>query len=136
MVASMYVKSQAPDGYTIYAASDTVAVKSVIPNAQIDIRKDFTPIAPSNAAPLIVLVNPEQVKATTIPELIAEAKANPGKLYYGSYGVGSGSHLFMAILCNDAKIDMVHVPYQGTTQAVQETAAGRVQVTATILSTG
>jgi len=135
MVASLYVKAQPADGYTIYAASDTVAVKSVLPNAQIDIRKDFTPIAPGNVAPLVVLVNPEQVKATTLPELIAEAKANPGKLNYGSYGVGSGSHLFMAIFCNDAKIDMVHVPYQGTAQAVQETAAGRVQVTATIVST-
>jgi tripartite-type tricarboxylate transporter receptor subunit TctC len=135
MVASLYVKQQPADGYTIYAGSDTVAVKSVIPNAQIDIRKDFTPIAPSNLAPLVVLVNPDQVKATTLPELIAEAKANPGKLNYGSYGVGSGSHLFMAILCNDAKVDMVHVPYQGTAQAVQAAAAGQVQVTATIVST-
>jgi len=135
MVASLYVKTQPADGYTIYAVSNSVTVKSVIPNAQIDIRKDFTSIVLGSFSPLLILVNPEQVKATTMGELIAEAKANPGKLNYGSYGVGSGAHMFMALWLNDAKADMVHVPYQGTAQAVSETAAGRVQVTATILAT-
>ena len=135
MVASLYVKTQPADGYTIYAVSNSVTEKSVIPNAQIDIRKDFTPIAPSNLAPLVVLVNPDQVKATTMAELVAEAKAKPGQINYASYGVGSGSHMFMEILLNSTGAKMVHVPYQGTAQAVSETAAGRVQVTATIVAT-
>jgi tripartite-type tricarboxylate transporter receptor subunit TctC len=134
MVASLYVKNQPPDGYTIYAVSNAVTVKSVIPNAQIDIRKDFVPIAPGSKGPLIILVNPDKVKANTIPELIAEARSKPGQLNYGSYGVGSGAHMFMEMLINETKVNIVHVPYQGTGQALQETAAGRVDITASILA--
>ena len=136
MVASLYIKNLAGDGYTFYALSNSVTVKSLVPNAQIDIRKDFLPIAPSNVGPLLVVVNPDLIKARTIPELIAEVKAKPGELNYASYGIGTGPHMFMEILLNAAKAKMVHVPYQGTAQAALDTAGGRVQVTATILATG
>jgi tripartite-type tricarboxylate transporter receptor subunit TctC len=82
---------------------------------------------------MLITVNSEQIKARTLAELIAEARARPGQINYASYGVGSGSHLFFEMLKNEAKINMVHVPYQGDTQAATETAAGRTQVTGTIL---
>jgi tripartite-type tricarboxylate transporter receptor subunit TctC len=134
MVASLFVKSQSPDGYTMYAASNSVTIKSVIPNAQIDIRKDFTPIIAPSISPMLILVNAEQVKATTIRELLAEARAKGGEMNYASYGIGSGAHMFMEMLLNENKVKMVHVPYQGTAQAAADTAGGRVQVTGTILA--
>lgn len=134
MVASLYVKGYQGDGYMFYAVSNSVTVKSLVPNAQIDIRKDFMPIAPSNLGPLLVVVNPDQMKARSIPEFIAEIRARPGELNYASYGVGTGPHMFMEILLNATKTKMVHVPYQGTAPAALDTAAGRVQATATILA--
>lgn len=134
MVASNWVKNQPADGYTIYVVSSAVTVKSMTPSNNVDIRKDFTPIAPSNIAPMLILVNAEQVKATTLKELLAEAKAKNGEMNYASYGIGSGAHMFMELLLNEAKVKMVHVPYQGTAQAAADTAGGRVQVTGTILA--
>jgi tripartite-type tricarboxylate transporter receptor subunit TctC len=95
MAASQYVKSQPADGYTIYGVSSTVAVKSVIPGAQIDIRKDFTPIALSHSSHLLFVVNPDVTKARTLKDFLAEAQSRPGELNYGSYGIGSGSHVLM-----------------------------------------
>jgi tripartite-type tricarboxylate transporter receptor subunit TctC len=135
MVAALHVKEQPPDGYTIYVASNALTLRSVIPNAQIDVRKDFTPIAPSGASPLVIAVNSEQIRATTIKELLDEARARPGQINYASYGVGSGAHMFMEMLLNEAKVKMVHVPYQSSAQAAAETAAGRVQVVGNILVT-
>lgn len=133
-VSALYVKSQPADGYTIYAASNTTLIKSLGKDPQIDIRKDFTPIAPNNIAPMLIMVNSEQVKATTLQELLAEARAKPGRMDYASYGVGSGSHMFFELLKFKAKVSMVHIPYQGTAQAAADTAAGRTQVTGTILA--
>jgi len=135
MVSALHVKTSAPDGYTMYAASNTTTIRSLGKDPQVDIRKDFTPIAPSNIAPMLIMVNPEQIKATTLPELIKEARARPGRIDYASYGVGSGAHMFFEMLKYEAKIHMLHIPYQGTAQAAADTAAGRTQVTGTILAT-
>jgi tripartite-type tricarboxylate transporter receptor subunit TctC len=132
-VASQFVKAQPPDGYTIYLATNQLTVKSVVPNAQVDIRRDFTPIAPTAYSPFIIAVNAEQIKATTLQELIAEAKSRPGQINYASYGIGSGAHMLMAMILNEAKVSMVHVPYQGTAQAVADTVGGRTQVTVSIV---
>ena len=83
---------------------------------------------------MLILVNAEQVKATTMRELLAEARAKGGEMNYASYGIGSGAHMFMEMLLNENKVKMVHVPYQGTAQAAADTAGGRVQVTGTILA--
>lgn len=134
MVASLYVKQQPADGYTIYQLSNTAVVRSVVPNAQIDIRKDFTPISLALYSPLIITVNAEQTKAATVRDFLAEVRAKPGVLNYGSYGVGSGGHLFMEILLNEANAKMVHVPFQGTAQAVAANVAGDVHTTTSIVA--
>ena len=134
-VSALHVRQQPPDGYTIYAVSNTTLIKSLGKDAQIDIRKDFAPIAPNNIAPMLIMVNSEQIKATTLKELLDHARANPGKIDYASYGIGSGSHLFFELLKYKAKVSMVHIPYQGTAQAAADTAAGRTHVTGTILAT-
>lgn len=133
-VAMMHVKSQPADGYTLYYGTSTSVARSLAPNSQVDLRRDFTPVGPTTATPLIFAVNAEQIKATTLKELIEEARANPGKLNYASYGVGSAAHVTTALLLLETKTSMVHVPYQGTAQATADTAAGRAQVTVTILT--
>lgn len=134
LVSALYVKNQAPDGYTFYMASNTLISRSVEPNAQIDARKDFTPIVPSAASTIVLAVNSDQVKATTLKEFIDEVRAKPGQLNYASYGIGSSSNVGMELLLYEAKIKMVHIPYQGSAPAALDTAAGRAQATVTITS--
>lgn len=133
-LALQYAKSQPADGYTLYYGSSTSVARSLAPNSNVDLRKDFTPIGPTTVSPLILVVNADQIKANTVRELVDEARANPGKLNYASYGVGSGAHVSLAMLALEAKVSMVHVPYQGTAQATTDTVGGRVQMTATIVS--
>jgi len=132
-VASQYVRSQPPDGSTFYQLSTTAIVRSVA-RPDIDIRKDFTPIACITNAPLVLAVS-DQVKARNLKELVDEARARPGEINYGSYGFGSGAHLIFEYLAHEAGVKMTHVPYQGSAQAVQDTVAGRVQVTGAIVAT-
>lgn len=135
MVGSLYVKTQPADGYTMVMASNTLTVRSLVKDAQVDVRKDYTPISLTSIAPLVIAVNAEQVKATTFRGLMDEARANPGKLNYGSYGIGSGAHMFMELMLNEHKVSMVHVPFQGTAQATLDAAAGRIQVNPTLYPT-
>ena len=135
MVGSLYVKAQPADGYTMVMASNTLTVRSLVKDAQVDVRKDYTPISLTSIAPLVIAVNTEQVKATTFKGLMDEARAKPGQLNYGSYGIGSGAHMFMELMLNEAKVSMVHVPFQGTAQASLEAASGRIQVNPTLYPT-
>ena len=134
LVSALHVKSQAPDGYTFYMASNTLISRSVEPNAQIDARKDFTPIVPSAASTIVLAVNSDQVKATTLKEFVDEVRAKPGQLNYASYGIGSSSNVAMELLLYEAKLKIVHIPYQGSAPAALDTAAGRAQATVTITS--
>lgn len=133
MIASLFVKSQPPDGYTTYVLSNSAVVKSLVDNAQIDIRKDFTTIGAITISPMMITVNAEKIKARNLKEFLDEAKANPGKLNYASFGMGSGAHVFMEMLSSAAKVQMTHVPYQGTAQSVAATAAGDVHITGSLL---
>ena len=135
LVSALHVKAQPADGYTIYMASNTLISRSVEPNAQIDARKDFTPIVPAAASTIALAVNTDQVKATTLKEFIDEVRAKPGQLNYASYGIGSSSNVAMELLLYEAKLKMVHVPYQGSAPAAADTVAGRTQATITITST-
>jgi tripartite-type tricarboxylate transporter receptor subunit TctC len=134
-VASLYVKGRPADGYTLYAASNQVVVRSAAPNAQIDARRDFTPISPIGGQPFMIAVNTDQIKATNIRELMDEARRRPGQINYASYGIGSGAHLLMAMLLNEAQVSMTHVPYKSTAQSVADTVAGVTQVTIGIMPT-
>ena len=134
LVSALYVKSQAPDGYTFYMASNTLISRSVEPNAQIDARKDYSPIVPAAASTIVLAVNTDQVKATTLKEFIDEVRSKPGQLNYASYGIGSSSNVAMELLLYEAKLKMVHIPYQGSAPAALDTAAGRAQATVTITS--
>ena len=92
-----------------------------------DITRELAPISLIAAPPYIVVVNPSLPVKTTA-ELIAYARQNPGKLSFGSFGVGSASHLSGALFQQMAGIDMLHVPYRGTGPAVTDLLGGRIQV--------
>jgi len=126
-IGTGYVAKSAPDGNTLIlaAASHTIA-GSLYARLPYDPLKDFTPVAHIGNVDYVLLVS-STVPAKTLRDFIAYAKANPGKLNYASAGNGSATHLSMAYFCAMAEIDMVHVPYKATGEAVNEVLAGRAQ---------
>jgi tripartite-type tricarboxylate transporter receptor subunit TctC len=126
-IGTGYVAKSAPDGNTLIlaAASHTIA-GSLYTRLPYDPLKDFTPVAHIGNVDYVLLVS-STVPAKTMAEFIAYAKANPGKLNYASAGNGSATHLSMAYFCAMAGIEMVHVPFKATGEAVNEVLAGRAQ---------
>jgi tripartite-type tricarboxylate transporter receptor subunit TctC len=117
----------APDGYTLVMGSTgTIAMApSVYPNVGYDPRKDFAPIGLIARSAIVLVVGPS-VPARTVQELIALGKKEPGKLTYGSGGVGSGNHLFGALFASMADIKMTHVPFRGANPAINDVMGGHV----------
>jgi tripartite-type tricarboxylate transporter receptor subunit TctC len=128
-IATRQVARAAPDGYTlVLGGTGTLAVNPTLyDNVGYDPRKDFAPVGLIGTGQLIVLVNPS-VPAKTIPELIALAKKEPGKLSYASAGVGSGIHLGAVLFEQMAGIQLTHVPYRGTGPALTDLIGGHVQI--------
>ena len=124
-IGNAMVAKSAPDGNTLLlsAASHTITghVYAKLPYHPI---RDFTAVAHIGTVDYVLMVNPA-LPAKTVAEFIAYAKANPGKLNYASAGAGSATHLSMAYFASLTGIDMVHVPYKGTNEAVNEVLAGR-----------
>ena len=125
--AALAAKSPA-DGYTIFMGliSTHAINQTLYKNLPYDPIRDFQPISLVAKAPLILLVNPT-VPATSTRELIAYAKANPGKLNFASAGNGSASHIAMAMFASMANINLTHVPYRGSAPAQVDLMAGAVQ---------
>jgi tripartite-type tricarboxylate transporter receptor subunit TctC len=122
------VANSPPDGYTLLVTASTIVQnRSLFATIPYDPVKDFTPVVPLAIGRLALVVNPS-VAAKTVKELIALAKANPGKLNYASPGNGTPHHLAMELFKSKAGIDLVHVPYKGTAGAVQDLLGGQVQV--------
>jgi len=118
-----------PDGYTwMMLTSQLFVATSVYRDLKFDLDQDFVSIALIGTVPFVQMVNP-QVPAKSIPELIALAKAQPGKLRYGSAGAGASEHLSGVMFTRMTGTDMLHVPYKGIPQAIVDTLAGEVQLT-------
>jgi tripartite-type tricarboxylate transporter receptor subunit TctC len=100
---------------------------TLMPNAPFNWDKDFKPVTLLAYAPNVLVVHPS-VPANNVAELLALAKAQPGKLSYGSPGIGSSLHLIGELLKREAKIDLLHVAYKGTTQAMQDLIGGQIQM--------
>ncbi|HUI97961.1 MAG TPA: tripartite tricarboxylate transporter substrate binding protein [Xanthobacteraceae bacterium] len=117
----------APDGHTLVFVAASAAVNvSLFKNLTFDLRRDIAPVAGLVDFPLVLLANP-QVPVKTVAELIAYAKANPGKVSIGSFGTGTTSHVAGELFKQLAGIDMVHVPYRGGAALATDLMAGRVQ---------
>ena len=115
-----------PDGYTIVLATASIAVSpSLYSNPGYDAVKDLAPVARLTTIPNILLVHPS-VPAKTLRQFINLARARPGKLNFGSGGAGTTNHLANELLKHLEKIDIVHVPYKGVTQAMTAMMGGEV----------
>ena len=118
----------APDGYSLLALSAGQVINTALyPKLNYNLEKDFDAVGLMAAAPLILVVHPS-LPVKTVTELIAFAKARPGKLYYASSGNGSSPHLSAEMFKLQAGIDIVHVPYRGSPQAVTDLIAGETSL--------
>ena len=116
------------DGYTLLLMSNTHTVnESLMPQKPFVLMRDFVGVAPINYSDLVLVV-PPSVKATTIAELVAEAKAAPGKMNYASSGPGTPYHMAGELFKAMAGIDVVHVPYKGSGEARAGVLGGQVQM--------
>ncbi|MBO1113504.1 tripartite tricarboxylate transporter substrate binding protein [Bordetella petrii] len=117
-----------PDGYTLMlTATHHVINPSLYKNLRYDTRKDFTPIAEVAAVPNVLVVNPS-FPAQNVQQLIAYAKAHPGKVNFGSSGTGGANHLSGELFKSMAGIDMVHIPYKGAAPALNDLLGGQIPV--------
>jgi tripartite-type tricarboxylate transporter receptor subunit TctC len=118
-IGAAYVARSAPDGTTLMMSS----------TASLDYKnlKQFAPVALVSASPYVVVVNP-RLGVSNIRELIALAKAQPGKLSFGSSGEGSASHLTVELFKQIAGVELLHVPYKGTGQAVSDLLGGTISL--------
>jgi tripartite-type tricarboxylate transporter receptor subunit TctC len=115
-----------PDGYTLLVTSSAIAVSpSLYKKLDYDAARDFAPIARLAEIPNVLIVNPS-VQAKTLKEFVSVARANPGKLNFGSGGAGTTNHLANELLMSLEKIQMVHVPYKGASVAVFSLIGGEV----------
>lgn len=129
-IAAQFVAKSAPDGYTfMMLATPTLLAPHLYKSAGYDVIKDFAPVASVYDLPIVVVVNPTVLPdVKTLPDLIAKAKAEGGKLNYTSSGPGSFGHLTMEMLKELGKFDMQHIAYKGGTPAVTDLLGGQVPV--------
>ena len=130
-IAAARVAKAAPDGYTLVATGDAALTTNVTlygKQLPYDPLKDLAPITLATLSTNILVVHPS-LPVRNVKELVALAKANPGKLSYASAGSGSSQHLGGELLKKRAGIDIVHIPYKGGPIAMQDVLAGRVEMT-------
>jgi len=117
-----------PDGYTLLLVNSQNAINVVLyEKLNFDFSRDIAPVGMVESVPLVMEVHPS-VPARTIPEFIAYAKANPGKLNMASAGIGGPQHIAGELFKFMAGVDLTHIPYKGSTPAVTDLVAGQVQV--------
>jgi len=128
-VATEAVVNSQPDGYTLLMVSTPHAINATVyEKLNFNFIRDIAPVASIyRDAPGVMEVNPS-FPAKTVPEFIAYAKANPGKINMASAGVGSGNHIYGELFKMMAEVDMLHVPYRGTVPALTDLISGQIQV--------
>ena len=127
-IATEAVARAAPDGYTLLQLVTSHAINATLyDRLNFNITRDITPVASIAQVPLVMVVHPS-VPASTIPEFIAYARANPGRINMASAGVGTPQHVAGELFKMMAGIDMTHVPYRGNAPALTDLVGGQVQV--------
>jgi tripartite-type tricarboxylate transporter receptor subunit TctC len=119
--------NSAPDGYTLLSTGGSMAINSVFKKFEKDVRTAVVPVAQMSSQPYMIYV-PVSSPISTIKDLLAEAKKNPGKLTYGSTGIGSVIHLGMEIIEHQGGVDMIHIPYKGSAAPIADLTSGRLSV--------
>jgi tripartite-type tricarboxylate transporter receptor subunit TctC len=128
LVGTDAVAKSAPDGYTLLLMSNTHTVnESLIPDKPFQLLRDFVPVAPLNYSDLVMVIHPS-VPAATLKEFIALAKSKPGALNYASSGPGTPYHMAGELFKTMSGVDIVHVPYKGSSGARTDVLGGQVQM--------
>ena len=130
-ISAEAVAKAPPDGYTLLLATGTHTINPSVYKTSYDIVRDFAPVTLIGSTPFVLAVHPS-VPVHSVAELIALAKAKPGKLNYGSGGSGTPPHLATEMLKVMAGIDMVHVPYKTIPAAITDLVAGQIHVMFTV----
>ena len=126
-IGSEKVARAKPNGYTLLVQVNTLVMnKGLYKSLAYDPVADFTPVSQTSWGTLLLVTNPSTQKAGSLAQLVATAKANPGKLTYATPGVGTPHHLSMALLMQGTGTDLLHVPYKGTAGAVTDLLGGRI----------
>jgi tripartite-type tricarboxylate transporter receptor subunit TctC len=120
------VAKASPDGYTLLMAANTLAMNTSLYTLPFDPANSFEPVGLYVKGGMALIVH-EKVQAKTVDELIALAKANPGKLNYSTPGVGTPQHLAMELLKRSTGMDIVHIPHKGAAEAVREVVRGELE---------
>ena len=127
-IATEAVARMPPDGYTLLLVNSQNAINvALYEKVSFDFVRDIAPVGRVESVPLVMEVHPS-VPAKTVPELIAYAKANPGKLNMASAGTGGPQHIAGELFKFMAGVDLTHIPYKGSTPAVTDLVAGQVQI--------
>ena len=135
-IGSELAAQAAPDGHTLLANTAALPIApSVYKKLSFDPLRDFVPISKIGFSPAVILVH-DSVRVNSISELIALAKAQPGKLNYGSSGVGGSVHLAVELFKTVAKVDITHIPYKGAAPAMSDLMGGQIQVMLNAMGTG
>jgi tripartite-type tricarboxylate transporter receptor subunit TctC len=125
-IASQFVASSKPDGYTLLSVSNAFSISPAIyPKLPFDALKDFDGITMTATGPALLIISPK-LKVNNVAELIALAKKNPGQMTYSSAGIGSGSHFAAEILRAKVGLDLLHIPTKGIPEGLTEVVSGRV----------
>jgi tripartite-type tricarboxylate transporter receptor subunit TctC len=134
-VAAEAVKRAAPDGYTLLMApSSVIATRYVIKDTNFDACKDFAAVSSIHDSPMLIAVYPG-LGIKSVKDLIEHAKRNPGKLNFGSAGIGSVMHLNAEVFKNESDTDLTHVPYKGAAVFIPDLITGRLDVAFSTLGT-
>ena len=138
IIGAEVAAKSAPDGYTLLIAdSTTLAVNpSLYKKLPYDPAKDFSSVTLTARFAMVLVVNPNTSKATTVKEFIEEAKKDPGKISYASVGAGTTHHLTMELFQQRTDIKLIHVPYKGAGPAIQDMVGGQVPVMFVDLAAG
>ncbi len=134
-IAAEHVAKAAPDGYTLYVATEIGLEVNPLLYSKLpyDPKRDFAPVTRVLDGPMLFVVNPG-IPVNNMKEFIAYAKAQQGKLNYGSSGIGGQVHLAMAYLAKSTGVELVHIPYKGSAPAVQDMLGGVVHSTVAPIS--
>ena len=128
VVGTELVARSTPDGYTLLLASTALTMNAAVSRKPpFDVQRDFAPVGLVFEGPGVLVVHPS-VQANSVQELIAYARANPGKLRYGSSGVGGVINLATELFKHQAKVDITHVPYKGVAPAVVDLIGGQIEM--------
>jgi tripartite-type tricarboxylate transporter receptor subunit TctC len=125
-IGAAAVAKSPPDGYTLYLSSIANTVNPSVNKLTFDFSNDLAPITIVADAPVLLVVHPSG--ATTVQNLIAEAKKKPGELAFGSSGTGTATHLYAELFAHETSIKLTHVPYKGSSQTLTDLLAGRIQL--------